>query len=145
MIPRCVRGRHLALQGFTATLPLGVDQLRATRRYAQRNIAHCVPLTSSRCGCPDGLILGTADPGGTIERLDPYDRQFATTLTLIVGKGGGGKTVTSILLACRFIAQGGRIYITDRSSTPDDRGDSTGTGHYDTLLSLIPCGRASSC
>ena len=138
---RVVRGRHLALQGFTATLPLGVDPLRATRRYAQRNIAHCVPLTSSRCGCPDGLILGTADPGGTIERLDPYDRQFATTLTLIVGKGGGGKTVTSILLACRFIAQGGRIYITDRSSTPDDRGDSTGTGHYDTLLSLIPGGR----
>lgn len=138
---RVVRGRHLALQGFTATLPLGVDPLRATRRYAQRNIAHCVPLTSSHCGCPHGLILGTADPGGTLERLDPYDRQFATTLTLIVGKGGGGKTVTSILLAARFLAQGGRIYITDRSSTPDDRGDSTGTGHYDTLLSLIPGAR----
>ena len=138
---RVVRGRHLALQGFTATLPVGVDPLRATRRYAQRNIAHCVPLTSSRCGCPGGLILGTADPGGTIERLDPYDRQFATTLTLIVGKGGGGKTVTSILLACRFIAQGGRIYITDRSATPDHRGDGTGTGHYDTLLSLVPGGR----
>ena len=39
---RVVRGRHLALQGFTSTLPLGVDPLRATRRYAQRNIAHCV-------------------------------------------------------------------------------------------------------
>jgi hypothetical protein len=138
---RVVRGRHLSLQGFTATLPLGVDPLRARRRYAQRNIAHCVPLTSSRCGCPEGLILGTADPGGTIERLDPYDRQFATTLTLIVGKGGGGKTVTSILLACRFIAQGGRVYVTDRSSTPDDRGDGAGTGHYDTLLSLVPGAR----
>jgi len=61
-----------------------------------------------------------------------------------VGKGAAGKTVTSILLACRFIAQGGRIYITDRSSTPDDRGDSTGTGHYDTLLSLIPGGAAGA-
>jgi hypothetical protein len=138
---RVVRGRHLALQGFTSTLPLGVDTLNARRRYAQRNIAHCVALTSSRCGCPEGLILGTADPGGTLERLDPYDRQFATTLTLIVGKGGGGKTVTSILLAARFLAQGGRIYITDRSSTPDDRGDTGGTGHYDTLLSLVPGGR----
>ena len=76
-----------------------IDTLKARRRYAQRNIAHCVALTSSRCGCPDGLILGTADPGGTIERLDPYDPQFQTTLTLIVGKGGGGKTVTSNLLA----------------------------------------------
>lgn len=138
---RVVRGRHLALPGFTSTLPLGTDQLRARRRYAQRNIAHCVPLTSSRCGCPDGLILGTADPGGTLERLDPYDPRFATTLTLIVGKGGGGKTVTSILLAARFIAQGGRIYITDRSSTPDQTGDTRGSGHYDTLIALIPGAR----
>ena len=98
-------------------------------------------MTSSRCGCPDGLILGTADPGGTLERLDPYDRQFATTLTLIVGKGGGGKTVTSILLACRFLAQGGRIYITDRSSHPRRPRRHRGTGHYDTLLSLIPGAR----
>ena len=60
---------------------------------------------------------------------------------MIVGKGGGGKTVTSILLALRFLAQGGRIYITDRSSTPDDRGATGGTGHYDTLLSLIPGAR----
>jgi hypothetical protein len=138
---KVVRGRHLALAGFTSTLPLGVDRLKARRRYAPRNIAHCVPLTSSRCGCPGGLILGTADPGGTLERLDPYDRQFQTTLTLIVGKGGGGKTVTSILLAARFLAQGGRIYITDRSSTPDDTGNTGGTGHYDTLLSLVPGAR----
>ncbi len=136
-----LRGRHLALPGLTSTLPIGVDALKARRRYAQRNIAHCVALTSSRCGCPQGLILGTADPGGTLERLDPYDPQFATTLTLVVGKGGGGKTVTTILLAARFISQGGRIYITDRSSTPDDTGDTRGSGHYDTLLSLIPGAR----
>jgi hypothetical protein len=138
---RVLRGRYLQPAGFTSTIPLGVDRLKATRRYAQRNIAHCVALTSSRCGCPEGLILGTADPGGTLERLDPYDPQFQTTLTLIVGKGGGGKTVTSNLLASRFIAQGGRVYITDRSATPDAHGDTFGSGHYDTLLSLVPGGR----
>ncbi len=135
---RVVRGRNLAKSGFISTLPLGVDRLRAHRRYGQRNIADCVALTSSRCGCPGGLILGTADPGGTLERLDPYDRQFATTLTLVVGRGGGGKTVTTNLLSARFVSQGGRIYITDRSATPDDRGDTRGTGHYDMLLSLVP-------
>ena len=44
---RVIRGRWLSLPGFTTTLPLGVDTLRATRSYAQRNIAHCLPLTSS--------------------------------------------------------------------------------------------------
>ena len=63
---RVIRGRRLCLPGWTATLPLGVDTLRATRSYAQRNIAHCVPLTSTSCGSPGGLILGTADPGVTL-------------------------------------------------------------------------------
>jgi hypothetical protein len=135
---RVVRGRNLAKSALISTLPFGVDRLKARRRYGQRNIADCVALTSSRCGCPAGLILGTADPGGTLERLDPYDRQFQTTLTLVVGKGGGGKTVTTNLLCARFVSQGGRVFITDRSSTPNDRGDTEGTGHYDMLLSLIP-------
>jgi hypothetical protein len=135
---RVIRGRRLAKRGLVSTLPIGVDALQARRRYGQRNIAHCVPLTSSRCGCPTGLILGTADPGGTIERLDPFDPRFSTSLTLVVGHGGGGKTVTTNLLCARFISQGGRVYITDRSATPDEQGDTTGTGHYDMLLSLVP-------
>ncbi len=138
---RVVRGRHLAKPGLVSTLPLGVDRLRARRRYGQRNIADCVALTSSRCGCPGGLILGTADPGGTLERLDPYDPRFATTLTLVVGRGGGGKTVTTILLAARFISQGGRVYIADRSATPDGNGDTGASGHYDMLAGLVPGAR----
>ena len=138
---RVVRGRHLARAGLISTLPLGVDRLRARRRYGQRNIADCVALTSSRCGCPDGLILGTADPGGTLERLDPYDTQFKTTLTLIVGRGGGGKTVISNLLAARFVSQGGRLFIADRSATPDEHGDTSGSGHYDMLCALVPGSR----
>ncbi len=138
---RVIRGRHLAKPGLISTLPLGVDRLRARRRYGQRNIADCVALTSSRCGCPGGLILGTADPGGTLERLDPYDPRFATTLTLVVGRGGGGKTVTTILLAARFISQGGRVYIADRSATPDGNGDTGASGHYDMLAGLVPGAR----
>ena len=113
----------------------GLSSSGSRRGWLRSGATRSFSRTHSRCGCPDGLILGTADPGGTIERLDPYDRQLATTLTLIVGKGGGGKTVTSILLACRFIAQGGRIYITDRSSTPDDRGDSKGKQRSEKRLS----------
>ena len=138
---RVIRGRRLCLPGFTSTLPIGVDELRATRSYAQRNIAHCVALTSSRCGSPGGVIVGTADPGGTIERADPFDPVHPRRVTLIVGPSGGGKTVLTNALCLRYIAQGGRTFILDRSSTPDEHGNTKGTGHYDTLASLIPGSR----
>ena len=44
-------------------------------------------------------------------------------------------------LCLRYIAQGGRTFILDRSSTPDEHGNTKGTGHYDTLASLIPGSR----
>ena len=138
---RVIRGRRLCLPGFTSTLPIGVDELRATRSYAQRNIAHCVALTSSRCGSPGGVIVGTADPGGTIERADPFDPVHPRRVTLIVGPSGGGKAVLTNALCLRYIAQGGRTFILDRSSTPDEHGNTQGTGHYDTLASLIPGSR----
>ncbi|MFZ1992953.1 MAG: hypothetical protein WAU75_02500, partial [Solirubrobacteraceae bacterium] len=138
---RVIRGRRLNLPGFTSTLPLGVDALRATRSYAQRNIAHCVALTSSRCGSPGGIVVGTADPGGTLERADAFDPVHPRRVTLIIGPSGGGKTVLTNALSARYLAQGGRSFILDRSSTPDEHGNTQGTGHYDTLASLIPGSR----
>ena len=138
---RVIRGRRLCLPGFTSTLPLGVDRLKATRSYAQRNIADCVPLSSSSCGSPSGLVLGTADPGGTLERVDPFDPLYPRRVTLVLGPSGGGKTVMMNALLARAIAQGMRGWIIDRSSTPDQHGQTAGSGHYDTLLSLVPGSR----
>jgi len=138
---KVIRGRRLNLRGLTATLPLGADPLKATRSYGQRNIAHCVPLTSSSCGSPTGLIVGTADPGGTLERVDPFDPLFPRRVTLVFGPSGGGKTVLMNVLLMRAIAQGMRGWIIDRSSTPDQAGRTAGTGHYDALLSLVPGAR----
>ena len=138
---RVGRGRRLCLPGLTATLPLGVDPLKARRSYAQRNIAHCVPLTSTSCGSPSGLILGFADPGGTVERIDPFDPLYPRRVTLVLGPSGGGKTVLMNVLLMRAISQGMRGWIIDRSSTPDRDGQTAGSGHYDTLLSLVPGSR----
>ncbi len=135
------RGHALALPGLTSTLPLGVDRLRARRSYAQRNIAHCVPLSSSSCGSPSGLVLGCADPGGTLERIDPFDPLYPRRVTLVIGPSGGGKTVLMNVLLMRAIAQGMRGWIIDRSATPARDGQTAGSGHYDTLLSLIPGAR----
>jgi len=94
-------------------------------------------LTSSSCGSPDGLILGFADPGGTSERINPFDRLFTRHVTLAIGPSGGGKTVTINALLERAISQGMRGWIVDRSSTAADGGGRS-AGHYDMLLGLIP-------
>jgi hypothetical protein len=137
---RVVRGRWLSLPGLTSTIPIGIDRLRATRSYAHRNIAHCLPLTSGSCGSPEGLILGFADPGGTLERLNPFDRLYTRHVTLAIGPSGGGKTVTINALLERGISQGMRGWIIDRSSTAGNQGR-RGSGHYDMLLGLIPGSR----
>ncbi|MGI9097112.1 MAG: VirB4 family type IV secretion system protein [Solirubrobacteraceae bacterium] len=137
---RVLRGRFLSAAGLTSTLPIGVDRLRATRRYAHRNIGHCVPLATSSCGCPHGLILGCSDPGGTLERIDPFDALFERHVTLVAGPSGGGKTVAVNALLERAISQGMRGWIVDRSSTRSQDGTRT-QSHYDPLLSLIPAAR----
>ena len=131
---RVLRGAFLNVQAYPCTLPIGADPLRATRAYAQRNIAHCSPLVTAACGCPEGLILGFADPGGTLERLDPYDAKFQTYLTFITGQGGGGKTVMVNALLLRAIAQGMRGFIIDRSTISTGDGQERVQGHYDPLL-----------
>ena len=46
-----------------------------------------------------GIPFAFADPGGTIERLDPFDRRHDNGTTLLFAKSGGGKTMTTITLA----------------------------------------------
>jgi hypothetical protein len=135
---RVLRGAFLNVQNWPCTLPIGVDPLGATRTYAQRSIAHCSPLLTASCGCPEGLIAGFADPGGTLVRLDPYDEKVQTYLTVVAGKGGGGKTVMVNKLLMSAIAQGMRGFIIDRSSIATGSGTERGQGHYDPLLSLVP-------
>jgi hypothetical protein len=135
---RVLRGAFLNVQAYPCTLPIAVDLLRATRRYAHRNIAHCSPLITAACGSPDGLTLGFSDPGGTLERLDPYDPVFQTYVTVVIGTGGAGKTVMVNKLLLAAIAQGMRGFIIDRSTITASDGQGRGHGHYDPLLSLVP-------
>ncbi len=138
---KVVRGRRLCLPGFVSSPPIGVDELAARRSYAHRNIGHCLPLTSSSCGSPEGLILGFSDPMALLERIAPFDPLFKTAVTLLLGPSGGGKTVLMNALLDRAISQGMSGWIIDRSSTRDEHGSGAGSGHYDQLLALIPGSR----
>lgn len=111
----------------TASLPLGLDPAGRTVAMVSRNTADCSPFISTSCGSPTGLTLGTASPGRTIERLDPFDRLHDNATTLVFAKSGGGKTMTTIALASQALTQGASVSVIDRSP-----------GHYAFLCDLLP-------
>lgn len=125
---RTGRGAQRAL--WTATLPLGLDAARRRRKYVSRNVGDMFPLVGTGCGSPDGLPLGYAQPGRTLERLDPFDPAHENHLLVVNGKSGTGKTMTTILVLLRVLARGGRGFIIDRA------------GHFDFLCSLVPGSRS---
>jgi len=137
---RVLRGRWLNVDGFVLTLPIGIDRLRATRRYAHRNIAHCVPLASAASGFQTGLLLGWSDPQRLLVRVNPFDSLLQTHVTLMCVPSGGGKTVATNALLARAISQM-RGFIVDRSSTASEDRSGRGQGHYEALIDLVPGAR----
>lgn len=111
---------------WESTLPLGRDVAARRRKYVSRNVGDSFPLCGTSCGSPEGILLGYALPGRTLERLDPFDPAHPNHLLLINGMSGAGKTMAAIILLIRALAQGASGFIIDRA------------GHFDFLCSLIP-------
>jgi hypothetical protein len=111
---------------WRSTLPVGHDTARRFRRYLTANVGDSFPLVGCSMGSPDGIPLGLALPGRTLEHLDPFDPQHPNHLLLVNGISGAGKTMAAILLLARAISQGATGFIIDRA------------GHFDFLASLIP-------
>jgi hypothetical protein len=111
---------------WQSTLPLGTDTARRWRRYLSANVGDSFPLVGCSMGSPDGIALGLALPGGTVERLDPFDPQHPNHLLLVNGISGAGKTMAAALLLARAMSQGATGFIIDRA------------GHFDFLAALIP-------
>jgi hypothetical protein len=111
---------------WRSTLPLGLDVAARRRKYVSRNVGDTFPLCGTSCGSPDGIPLGYALPGRTLERLDPFDPAHPNRLLLVNGMSGAGKTMAAILLLVRAVAQGAGGFIIDRA------------GHFEFLCNLIP-------
>ena len=75
---------------------------------------------------PGGIPLGYSLPGRTLERIDPFDPAHTNHLMLVYGDHGSGKTMATIILWIRALAQGATGFIIDRA------------GHFAFLASLIP-------
>jgi DNA helicase HerA-like ATPase len=123
---RIAHGRFAQGPLWRSTLPLGRDVANRRRKYVSRNVGDTFPLVGTSCGSPEGIALGYALPGRTLERLDPFDPNHPNHLLLINGMSGAGKTMAAIVLLIRSLAQGACGFIIDRA------------GHFAFLASLMP-------
>ncbi len=113
-------------QLWQSTLPLGRDVAARKRKYVSRNVGDTFSLVGTSCSSPGGIPLGYALPGRTLERIDPFDAAHTNHLMLVAGITGSGKTMATIILLIRALAQGATGFIIDRA------------GHFAFLASLIP-------
>jgi type IV secretory pathway VirB4 component len=84
-----------------------------------------LPLVGTTCGSPTGIPFAFADPGRTVELLNPYDEEHPNHTMVISGRSGSGKTMTANVILSRCLALGARAFVIDRA------------GHYETLTRLV--------
>jgi hypothetical protein len=123
---RVNHGLFAQKQLWQSTLPLGRDTAARKHKYVSRNVGDTFSLVGTSCSSPGGIPLGYALPGRTLERIDPFDPAHTNHLMLIAGITGSGKTMATIILLIRALAQGATGFIIDRA------------GHFAFLASLIP-------
>jgi hypothetical protein len=112
---------------WRSTLPLGLDVAQRTIALITRNAADCVPFVSTSCGSGAGIPFAFADPGRTVEHINPFDRLHDNAVTLVYARSGKGKTATVLSLASAAMPRGAHVSVIDRSN-----------GHYRFLCSLVP-------
>ena len=119
------RGEFRQAELWPASLPLGRDVYAQARKYPTVNAGDMPPLVGTGCGSPTGIPFAFADPGRTVELLNPYDEEHANHTLVIAGRSGSGKTMTANTSLSRCLAVGARAFVIDRA------------GHYETLTRLV--------
>ena len=85
------RGEFRQHDLWQSSLPLARDLSGHVRKYPTTNAGDMVPLIGTPCGSPTGFPFAFADPGRTVELLNPYDEEHPTQTIVISGRGGSGK------------------------------------------------------
>ncbi len=113
-----------ALQGWTSTLPLGVDRLRMHRTFDTQALAAAFPFVTT--GLPssgDGVLYGISKGGGAVV----WDRfAQANYNSVILARSGAGKSYLAKLEALRSLYRGVEVLVVDPENEYERLADAVG-------------------
>ncbi|MFC4014798.1 VirB4 family type IV secretion system protein [Nonomuraea purpurea] len=103
-----------ALQGWTTTLPLGVDSLGATRTFDTTALAAAFPFTSPDLATEVGetsVLYGLSATGSGVVLWDRYTQDNHNSVVL--ARSGAGKSFFTKLETLRLLYQGVEVAVVD--------------------------------
>jgi type IV secretory pathway VirB4 component len=113
-----------ALQGWTSTLPLGVDRLRMHRTFDTQALAAAFPFVTT--GLPasgDGVLYGISKGGGAVV----WDRfEQPNYNSVILARSGAGKSYLAKLEALRSLYRGIEVLVVDPENEYERLADAVG-------------------
>ena len=100
-----------SLQGWTTTLPLGVDALSLRRSFDTDALAASFPFASAELSEPTGVLYGTAAKGSGLVLWDRFAQDNHNSV--ILARSGAGKSYLAKLEVLRSLYAGIEVAVVD--------------------------------
>lgn len=126
MLLRLVPATFRAVQGWTATLPLGIDPMRIRRTFDTEALATVFPFASPDLPVPTtgGVLLATNATGSGLVMVDRW--ALDNHNSVVLARSGAGKSYLTKLEALRSLYQGVQVLVVDPEDEYARLADSVG-------------------
>lgn len=99
------------VEGFTATTPLDIDNLKLDHNMDTTSLATTFPFTTSELTSNEGIIYGINEHNGSLIIFDRFSLENANSV--VFAKSGAGKSYMVKLEAVRYLMFGTQVIIID--------------------------------
>lgn len=119
-------------QGFTSTLPLGIDKLNVLRNFDTGSLSSTFPFTSSELTQDDGILYGINRHNNSLIIFDRFSLENANAV--VFAKSGSGKSYFVKLEALRYLMFGTDVIVVDPENEYKPLCDSVGGDYLEISL-----------
>ncbi len=133
---RLIYSKHVlyqAQQGFTSTLPLGIDELMIAFNMNSSPIATSFPFISSELSSDDGILYGINRHNNSLILFDRFSLQNANMV--VFATSGAGKSYAVKLEVLRSLMMGVDVIIIDPEREYDHLAEAVGGTYVNISLS----------